>query len=252
MRRLVRSVLASLTWVSAGLLASTAAHAVAQAPLYDDFSAAGLDSARWVEPMSWRYVDGAGRLSLGRYTFGDTSSDYGVFGDSFSSLATDKAPAKSLRAQIRVLKLDVGQGCPTNGYQSYSLARVRLFGALFNIQPGGPVSGDRRGDVLALVRIGRASNSVDPTDVMRVQGLLSQCLTSDCSQLSAIGTVQELGPVSVGTQVKAQIFWNKTAKTVTFVRDAMAPAVLSYTQNDDTPPAWPVNGWAFATMCPLA
>lgn len=225
-------------WLIAALAAGGAN--AAKVPLYDDFSGTGIDRAKWVETESWRYVDDSkGRLFLGRWVQGGNTSDSGLTLDSWNLSMTQSSPAKSLRATITVTDIQVNELCPSNPTPTFS--RARLLGAFFNIRPGGPIQGDRTGDVLAQMRVGRLSNSADAPGVLRVQGVLSQCTNADCSTSGLIGNVADFGTVQVGTAVAAQIDWDKKNNKFTFTRDKLPTIQVSYTDDDSVAPSLPFN-----------
>lgn len=231
-------------WVRAASAAAVAllcTGAQAQVTVYDDFSSPVIDNSRWQETESWRYVDAQGRLNLGRYSLGSSASDTGVLYENLNLTATDAAPARQLRATLRVTAISVPQGCPTNTTQTYAYSRARVIGALFSARSGGPVAGDRTGDVLAQIRVGRTSSTSDATGVLRVQGVLSVCTSPDCNQSSLIGSTQDLGTTTLGSSVKAAISWSKSLNTVSFSRDGQPAKVVSYTESDKFGPAVAFN-----------
>ena len=80
--------------------------------MYDAFTDAnlGVDATKWRESEYLRFIDDKGRLTLGRWTYGSNTSDTGTTAESFSTSATDNAPAKILK--VTVVALDVGaNGC---------------------------------------------------------------------------------------------------------------------------------------------
>jgi len=230
---------AGLTTLAALLAGPAQAATIAT---YDDFSSLELNSARWTETEMWRYVDSTGRLIMGRNTTGSASINTGLTAENMSLSATASAPAKGLRATIKVTEISVPQGCSSNLTQTYAYSRARLMGTYFNIRSGGPVAGDRTGDVLAQIRVGRTSSTTDAAGVLRVQGVLSYCSSADCNQTTLMAGVQDLGTAMVGDTVKASIVWNKSTNTFTFTRDALLPAAVTYTAADSAPPSSPFNG----------
>ncbi|NDY93722.1 hypothetical protein [Ideonella livida] len=216
-----------------GLIATAAQ---AAPTVYDNFAAGAIDPAKWNETASWRYVDGNGRLQLGRTAVAGAAADTGLLFDTLGLNAKRSIPAKSMGATLRVMDIDVPDGCATNTTQTVSTSRARVIGSLFNARPGGPVAGDRTGDVLAQVRVGRASNSTDAEGVLRVTGVLSQCTTPDCSFSVGLSS-QDLGTAALGQRVKALIKWSRATNTVAFSRDGGAAKVSSYTLADGALPA---------------
>ncbi len=226
------------TVLAIGLLLSGAVHA-AKVPLYDDFSGEGIDRSKWLESESARYIDDKGRMLLGRFLYGGSTSDSGQVQESFGLTMAGAAPARSLKTDITVTDLKVDEVCASNPTPSRSVAR--LIASYFNVRPGGPLPGDRTGDVLAQVRAQRLSNSPDAPGVLQVQGVVSLCTNADCSGSTVIGTVQSLGTVTLGTKLTAQIDWDKAGNTFNFTRDKTITASVSYSDADNVAPAVPFN-----------
>lgn len=220
-------------------LAGAFCNASAAVPGYDDFSGGGIDRSKWSETESWRYVDSKGRLNLGRGVLGNSSSNSGVTVDNFNLSMLSAEPTKSLKATITVTEVSVDELCPANPSPSY--VRARLIGAYFNTRAGGPLPNDRTGDVLAQIRIGRASNASTPAEVLQVQGLVTLCTTADCGSSQVLGSIVELGSVNLGTAVKAQIDWDKKNNRFQFTRDGTTSGQVSYADADNTPPAQMFN-----------
>ncbi|MBQ0958174.1 hypothetical protein KAK06_04325 [Ideonella sp. 4Y11] len=218
----------------ASLLALTA-HA---APVkYDDFNVTtGIDRVKWSESEAARYIDG-NKLTLGRFLYGNTLSDTGLTMESWNMSVPILAPVKGLRADLTIDDIKQDESCAAN--TSVGISSARLLGSFFNIRPGGPVPGDRTGDVLAQVRARRTSNSVDAPGVLQVQGVLSQCTVADCSASAAlpgVPLVVSLGSVTPGTPMRLQFAWDKKTNTFTYTRDGAITATITYTQDDSVAP----------------
>jgi len=207
----------------------------AKVPLYDNFTGTQINRAKWVESEAWRFIDG-NKLSMGRWIFGGTASNTGVTADTFSLNMPDTTPPKGLSALITVTDAGTIEGCAANTTPSFP--RARLIAAYFNARPGGPVPGDRTGDVLTQVRVGRASNSVDAPGVLRVQGVVSSCSNADCSTSTGLYSA-DLGTTTVGTAVAVQINWTKASKLFRFTRDGTLVVNVTYTQIDSAGPVDP-------------
>lgn len=220
------------------LLTGTGGSVMAAVPLYDDFSSGEIDRSKWNETGVVRLIE-RGRLRLARMTLGGTAADTGVLPDGVSETLSDPAVSKGLKATITVNGAYLDESCAANTTPSF--VRGRLLGSFFNVRSGGPVAGDRTGDVLAQVRVGRRSNSTDAPGTLRVEGVLSICTSSDCNNSSLIGTVADLGTVSIGKSVRAQIDWDKRTRTFTFTRDALTPVNITYTQSHAIAPVLPLN-----------
>ena len=237
----------AITWLAAGLLATGAQ--AAKVPLYDDFSGTEIDRAKWQETETWRYVDESkGRLFLGRRVMGGDTSDSGLALDSLNLSMTQTAPVKTLRTTITVTDIEVSESCAANPAPTFS--RARLLGAFFNIRPGGPLPGDRTGDVLAQMRVGRTSSSGDAQGLLRVQGVLSACTNADCSTSNVIGSVADFGTVPIGTATTVQIDWDKRNNLFLFTRDKLPAIPVAYTDADNVAPELAVNNVSLRNEVP--
>ncbi|MGM9489160.1 hypothetical protein [Ideonella sp. YS5] len=224
-----------LSRVVAGLLTVGACVGAqsAKLPLYDDFSTTGIDRSRWFETETWRLVEN-GKAKLGRWIYGSTASNAGTTTESFNLTLAGVAMPKGLGATIKVTDLSINEGCAANS--SPSLPRARIIASYFNIRPGGPVPGDRTGDVLALIHLIRASNSSDPPDVLRVQGRVAECTNADCSGTALLYAV-ELGTAAKGDPVLAQVDWDKKNNKFRFTRDKTTIQETPYTEDDSFEPS---------------
>ena len=207
----------------------------AKVPLYDNFSGPQIDRAKWFESEAWRFDDGK-QLNLARWLYGGTASDTGVTAETFALNMPDSTAPKAVSAVIAVTDAATIEGCAANTTPSY--ARARLIAAYFNVRAGGPIPGDRTGDVLTQIRVGRTSNSADAPGVLRVQGVVSSCSNADCS-VSAGMYSADLGTTTVGTPVTAQIDWDKKNNLFRFTRDKSTVVTTPYTEADDQLPVGP-------------
>lgn len=215
-----------------------ALNAQAASVKYDDFNAnTGIDRIKWNESEAGRVIEN-NKLTLARFLYGNTASDAGLTAESWNMTIPISAPVKGLRADVTVDEIKQDESCAAN--TSVGTSSARLIGSFFNIRPGGPVPGDRTGDVLAQIRARRTSNSVDAPGVLQVQGVLSQCTNADCSASAAVpgasALVVSLGTVTVGTSMRLQFSWDKKGNAFTFTRDGVS-AQITYTENDGTAPA---------------
>jgi hypothetical protein len=233
-RGFTMTTLSRLTAALTGAVAALGAQA-ARPPLYDDFSGSGIDRGKWVETETWRYIAN-GKAKLGRWIYGGTSSDSGVTFESLSLSLSASAPPKSLGATIKVTDVSINEGCPFNA--SPSRPRARIIAAYFNIRPGGPLPGDRTGDVLGLVQLIRASNSTDPQGVLQVQGVVAECTTADCSGATSL-YFAPLGTVQTGTAAVVQVDWDKKNNLFRFTRDKTTVVEQPYTEVDSVGPSLP-------------
>lgn len=224
--------------LAAAALASCAvSSAQARLPLFDDFSADGIDRAKWQETEAWRSVED-GKASLGRWIFGSNAADAGTTLESYLLSSTNAFAPRSIAASIKVTDIATNEGCAFN--PTPSRPRARLVAAYFNVRPGGPVPGDRTGDVLGLVQLSRTSNSADPPGMLRVQGIVAQCLNADCMSASTL-YLADLGTVFAGTRLTGRIDWDRAAHLFRFTRDKSLAIETPYTENDGVPPSQPLQ-----------
>lgn len=223
---------AFLLLASLGLLGT--AEAATKLPLYDDFSAPGIDRAKWFDTEADRYVTDKGRLALVRYVLGGTTSDAGANVENFVLNVAAPTQARSLKATITVTAVKQDESCAANAVVGASYAR--LIATYFNIRPGGPLPGDRTGDVGAQVRLSRSSNSADPAGVLRVQGVPFVCTNADCSTSTVYASQADLGQVQAGTAVIATLNWDRKNNKFQFIRDKLTPVDVPYSDDDSAAP----------------
>lgn len=210
------------------------AHA-AKPPLYDDFAGDEIKRAKWLETEAWRFTD-KGKLHMGRWLHGGVGTDTGVVLESFNTTVSNSTPPKAFAATIKVTDIDPNEGCAFN--PAPSVPRARIIAAYFNVRPGGPVPNDQTGDVLAQIRLVRASNSADAPGILRVEGNVVECTNANCSAVN-LWSFADLGTVPVGTAVAAQIDWSKSNNLFRFIRDKTTVVEATYTASDGTGAALP-------------
>lgn len=220
---------------TAVLCSATAVHALEPFKLYDRFADRPLDPARWAEGERVREIRGAGVLRLMQRSWGLGGSDAGLHFQSWGSSVSNPDTVTALRARINVTALET-HACPSN--PALAQARARIGGTFFNT--GTPTPGSMLGDAFAQVRLTRFSNSADPQDVLRVQGILSICTSADCNLATTVGNVVDLGTVTIGTPTVVQMQWDQGGKTFYFSRDNGAfSGTVAYTQSDTAAPGNP-------------
>lgn len=235
------------TLFAAALLGAATLAQAAKLPLYDNFSGDGIDNTKWVETEAWRYLE-AGRAKLGRGLLGGTAGDTGVTLENWSlNVANGNAP-KGFQAKITVTDIDATQTCAANPATNWP--RARIIASYFNVRPGGPLPGDRTGDILAQIVVGRASNSPDAPGVLRVDGSLVECTVPDCSTATIVRQAVPLGTTTLGTPVVARIDWSKSGNTFSFSRDGGTPVTATYTDADGTSSSLPFANVALRNQVP--
>lgn len=198
--------------------------------LYDNFQATALNPARWQDTERSRMSTGS-QLRLVQRDWGPTTSDAtDEPGISWSETIARGGPVTQLRALMKVVAIDM-TGCPNNA--TPTSVRGRVIGSFFN--SGNRVSGSSVGDVIAQVWAVRRSNSADAPGVLRVEGWVGMCTSSDCAKTTQIGATVPLGTVNVGTNVTMQVDWDRPNKQFLFSRDkGVQTGFVSYAGIDDS------------------
>lgn len=199
---------------------------------YDQFTATRLDINRWTPASALervREING-NALRMVQRDLGLQTSDAGVTGISFATPMTNPSTITQARVSITTTAVEVS-GCTAN--TSASEAQARFAGAWFNAGP--QTAGSRQNDVLAGIRVFRASNSTDAAGVLRVQGFVSRCTNSDCSTTASLGTAA-FDTVPLGTSVRLQIEWDAANNRFSFSRDGGTAKTVAYTVADALAP----------------
>lgn len=222
----------AVTILGTALLAATSVSALEPLRPYDNFGTAPLDLARWLETERVRVIR-AGALQLAQRTPVTTLADNGLSFSNWNENLANPAAVTGLRAKITVNAVQPA-ACAAN--PAPGQARARIVGGFFNV--GTPTPGSQVGDVIAQVRITRFSNTTDAPGVLRVQGIVSQCTSADCAATTTIGSVVDLGSVTLGTATSVQMQWDQPNKTFLFGRDngAFSGSVV-YALDDASPPS---------------
>ncbi|MEP7299910.1 MAG: hypothetical protein ABI699_00125 [Caldimonas sp.] len=219
---------------AASLLSVPSVRALETFKVYDLFSTFPLDPERWADTERVRLITGDGSVRLMQRTWGTRSSDAGVTAQSWSTNFSNPATINEMKARITVNAIDV-KTCASN--PAVTESRARIIGGFFNV--GTPTPGSQANDVIAQVRLSRASNSSDPAGLLHVQGILSLCVSADCNSASTIGNIVDLGTVKVGAPATVQIQWDQPGKTFHFARSGSTTAAgtVAYAQSDASPPS---------------
>lgn len=224
----------TITVVAAALatLATLPAGAVEPFRTFDNFGSAQIDLSKWQETERVRQVR-RGALNLMQRTLPANTSDAGITSVNWNeNIALATSPAvTAIKAKVTVNAVEASS-CSAN--PSAGQSRARIIGGFFN--SGTPTPGSQVGDVIAQVRITRFSNSTDPAGTLRVQGIASRCLDATCQQTTTLGSIVEMGTVTVGTATTVQMQWDQPTKTFLFGRDGTASGAVVYTDNDTAAP----------------
>ena len=218
--------------LAAGLAAAVTGAAAEPFKNYDRFGDRILSPARWAEGERVRLIKG-GQLNLMQRTWGLTDSDSGLMYMNWVSDFEIPFTITQMRARVTVNALETVP-CPSN--PAIGDARARIVGGFFNVAT--PTPGSQVNDVIAQVRAFRASNSADAAGVLRVQGIVSLCTSTDCSATTIVGNIVDLGTVSLGTPVTLELQWDQPGKTFRFSRDnGASTGTVAYAFSDSSPPS---------------
>lgn len=224
--------------------------------LYDDFSAGALDPARWdlkdslrgfADPLSaahavelTRQVE-HGSLRLASTLEGETTKDFGTAVAHSRATFVDPSSIVALEATVAVRAVRT-VGCAAN--PAFAFSRATIGGLFFN--SGEPQPRSVEGDVLAVVGVGRRSDSSEPPDTLRALAVVLHC-RRPCYAFAVhvparrkpteVLTMHDLGPVRVGQSTRLGLGWDEPADRFIFWRDGQVLHQLRYSLSDRSPPA---------------
>ncbi len=200
---------------------------------FDNFDGAtAIDMKRWLAPERHRMIEGKALRMIQR-ELGSQTGNSGVFSSSNSTNMTNPTLITQIKGVITVNAFETTH-CAANAEPSG--VQARFVAQFFNAGPGVPSSGNRTNDVGATVRLRRESNSGDAPNVLRVQGTVYQCTTSDCNYGSiSLGDV-DLGTALVGEAVTLQMEWDQPNKRFNFRRGTESVKRVNYAVSDALAP----------------
>lgn len=215
------------------LLCGLAGPAMAQVIVYDDFSEALIDPARWSPNVIGagnlyemvRQISGGELLELLLVNGGNRADAGAAFSRHELRFVRTDFTAMFFDATVLTYAL---VGCPTPGSQTSTVfvdAPFTLFNDGTTTAPN-----DQTGDIAARLEIFRSSDSIDPPEVLQTQGQLTRCADPTCATREFIGVVP-LGPVVLGQRNTYAFFWDAFSKFVAFWKNAEPPQVIPYPQN---------------------
>jgi hypothetical protein len=228
----MRLAIRAAATLALGIASLTPAHALEGYTFWDNFDgAAAISPALWQGRERSRMIEG-GALRMIQRDLGSQHSDAGLFSTSWSTQLRNPAAIGQLRATVTVSDFQVS-GCAGN--PTPSTVQARLMGFFFNAGPGVPTS--RVNDVGALIRFKRDSNSADAAGLLRVEGVVVQCTTTDCNyDATLLGSV-DLGIATVGQAAVLKLEWDAPNKRFNFLRDSNPVQRISYSASDALPPS---------------
>jgi hypothetical protein len=223
--------------LAAALLALGAACGARAAEGYttwDNFEGATqVNEKRWLGTDRHRMIEG-GALRMIQRDLGSQTNNTDVFNNSWSTSLTNPGPVTQMKGSITVNAFEISH-CAANA--NVGVLQARFTGSFFNAGPGVPAPGNRINDVGAVIRLRRDSNSADAANVLRVQGTVFQCTTSDCNYGTiGLGDV-DLGTALVGETVVLKMEWDKPNKRFNFFRGSDPVQRVTYAVSDALAPA---------------
>ncbi|MBI3796201.1 MAG: hypothetical protein HY268_04420 [Deltaproteobacteria bacterium] len=222
--------------------------------LYDDFnSSPQLNATKWVD-LEFGTLDvvrrvQAQQLHLLMRGYAETTSNSGTSLPRLGLTTVSSVTTTAMEATVQIKNVKA-KGCPGNFLTPPTVAGAGLVGRFFN--SGTPAAGDQTNDVLALIFIGRASNSSDPANVLQILGVVFQCTNADCSVVSPLGnaTVGSIDNTTTPTTT-LRIEWDAANNWFLFGASGEADKSVSYTVADEGTPGGPTGiGPSVAALVP--
>lgn len=201
---------------------------------YDNFDGqTQVDPSRWLFGERQRLIKG-GVLSMIQRDLGMQLANTGTFNQSWGHDVDEPGLVTQMRASVTVNDYTV-TGCAGNA--TASSVQARMVGAFFNAGPAAPTS--RIGDVIAVVRLIRASDSADGAGVLKAEGVVVRCTTADCNYDQTVLGNANLGTVNSGQTVSLKMEWDKPRKRFNFYRGSDPVQRVTYTADDSLAPFQP-------------
>jgi hypothetical protein len=215
------------------LLLTTPSYALEPFATYDNFTTALLNPLRWYGgeftsrgEEALRMVE-SGKLHMAYRAYGNKGTNSGTRVATLLLFLLRKVAAiTAMKATVRVLSPFTATGCTANPATTSS--RIGLQGSFFNTDT--PMPGLFANDVRA--GIGVFASPSEP-GVLRVQSFVYECHDTSCSSFTIIGG-NDLGTVSVNTDVMLQMQWDPPNNRFLFQRDSQAAVSVSYGSLADT------------------
>lgn len=188
--------------------------------------------ARSTAPSSTSCAVKGGELRLESRIYGNTRDDAGARTGQVETGFRRDGRLTAIRARLHVDRVSV-TACAANPAPAEVAAQI--FGAFFNTGEATPKS--HVNDVAARLTIGRASNSLDPADRLRVTATVLQCQNDDCSDAATLSS-SDLGTVAVGATTAVLVRWMPGNHAFEFRKDTDRVQV-TYAVPDTTAPGNP-------------
>jgi hypothetical protein len=215
--------------------------------LYDDFNAKLIDPGRWFgtevgsEPggpgtEAIRQIQ-AGRLRLLYRAYGRTGSGSDRLRHEWGLIFQNSAAVRAIQATVQATAVAT-TGC--SGNPEHGLAWARLGGRFFAAPPsgGGPVT-----DVVAIIYLGRASDTKEPPHVLHARAAVFHCNDPACTKASELFS-QDLGAVKLWQTARLRVQWDQGGHRFIFQRDTAKEVEMPYKDKvttDTAPPGLPAK-----------
>ncbi len=222
---------------------------------FDDFSSGRIDPSRWTPKDSLRgFADGLsaphaaqltrrvedGALHLSSSLEGEAAPGPGTAVAHFRSTLTDPTGVVALEATVTVHGVHTAS-CASN--PAFTFTRATIGGLFFN---SGESQGRQLvGDVLAVVGVGRRSDSSDPPDRLRVMAVVVHC-RRPCYAFaehlppkrhpSEVVSMQDLGAIQVGQSTRLGLGWDEPGDRFVFWRDGKVVHQVDSSLSDRSAP----------------
>jgi hypothetical protein len=225
----------SLSLLAAGTLRLQAQEAFV---VYDTFADGQLSPSLWTGGGVGRSVLDVvrivkgGELRLESRSYADTREDADVRVGRVDAGFRHDTRITAIRTKVHVDRVST-TACAANPAPAEVAAQI--FGAFFNTDT--PTANSHVNDVVARLTIGRASNSLDPADRLRVTASVLQCQNGDCSDAVTLAST-DMGTVLVGATTAVAVRWLPGSHAFEFRKDADR-VQSNYTVSDAAPPGNP-------------
>ena len=231
---LVTARLAALALASAAIGPAIAAEGYV---VWDDFNnATAINAGKWLSLERVKLRQNGALRMVERDRAGQVNTT-DMFNNGFTQDLKNPEAITQMRVSILANAYAISD-CPANtNPEGPPDVQARAVGSFFNVGAGAPNS--RVGDVGASVRYIRRANSTDGAGVMRVEGIVFQCNTTDCNYGTSLIGLVDLGTVSTGQWLTLKFDWEPGQDRFNFYRGSDAVQRVSYSGlSDTTPPYW--------------
>lgn len=224
--------LSGLAAAAASLLVTVpAAQAAESYSLWDNFNnQTEIDPIRWQNLERTRILkDGVARFV--QRDIGTQSENVGASYFSWGMNLRNPSVVRQMRAIVTMTDYET-VGCASNTDRS-TFVQARILGEFFSSEINPPSS--RINDVGATVRLYRSSTSTDGAGVIKVEGVVYKCTSSDCNSTVSLGSV-DLGSSTLNTAETLRVEWEPEFNRFNFQRNTNTKQSVTYTESDDLPP----------------